>query len=768
MSNTSLPPRRDLRRGSTRDTKMVDRVTVSSPTSSLAPPQDAPTMPRAPMTRALGDRIKVALVGAGYIADIHLEALRELDWVDVVAVCDPSRTRAESLARRAGTSQICASIEELIDLPQQPDAAHLLAPPPLHESLTRQLIDAGIAAFVEKPLGLSEAACAQLVEHAKKAKVPLGVNHNMVFHQAVAELKKRLDANAIGPPQFVFSLTNLPLRQLSMRQFGHWLFAEPQNILFEAACHPFSVLHELLGELQDARTSVGERLDLPSGPFFKSWRCNLDCERGQAMAYLSLGREFLASKLLVVGPDGSLEADLVTGSVRQGHKTKFPEFWDIASNDRRNGRALRRNARRRVRDYALSLFKIKPRSDLYYMTMRDSIRAFHEDLRAGRELRMGGDSGRGAVRYCEKVFASVADEFASAKPAVIAASEGQADKAPASVKTSESKHVLVTGATGFIGSHLAERLAARGHRVRALVRTKGYVPDWLQHDAIEVVTGDMHSRESLERAFDGVDAVAHLATALYENWEDTLRGNLDPTRTMAEIARSKGIERFVFTSTIAALYLGDAGDTIRGEDPVDPKPDGRSLYARGKIACEKMLAEEAGKGLPLVTMRPALVVGTRGRTRHSGVGYWPVDNHCLAWGAGQNELPFVLAGDVADAIIASIERADSVGKNFNLVGDVRISAEEYVRELRAATSRPIEFHTSSLWWMQLVDIFKWGVKLAARKKPNAFPSYRDLKTRALLASFDTSEAREVLGWTPCADRERFLQEGLIAPIAEGG
>ena len=718
------------------------------------------------MTRALGDRTKVAFVGAGYIADIHLEALRELDWVDIVAICDPSRTRAESLARRAGTEQICASIDELVALSEPPDAVHVLAPPPLHEQLSRELIDAGIATFVEKPLGLSEAGCTELVERAEQAGVPLGVNHNMVFHQAVAELKSRLDANAIGPVQFVFSLTNLPLRQLSMRQFGHWLFQEPQNILFEAACHPFSVLHELLGELQDARTSVGERLDLPSGPFFKSWRCNLDCERGQAMAYLSLGREFLASRLLVVGPDGSLEADLVTGSVRQGHKTKFPEFWDIATNDRRNGRALRRNARRRVRDYALSLFKIKPRSDLYYMTMRDCIRAFHEDLRAGRPLRMSGASGRGAVRYCEKVFASVADEFASPTPRVSSAEAEGSSKGP--TPTTAPKHVLVTGATGFIGSHLAERLAQKGHRVRALVRTKGYVPDWLQHDAIEVVTGDMHSRESLEKAFEGVDAVAHLATALYENWDDTVRGNVDPTRTMAEIARERGIERFVFTSTIAALYLGDANATIRGEDPVDPKPDGRSLYARGKIECEKMLAEEAAKGLPLVTLRPALVVGTRGRTRHSGVGYWPVDNHCLAWGAGQNELPFVLASDVADAIIAAIERDESVGKSFNLVGDVRISAEDYVDALRKATGRPIQFHKSALWRMQLIDVFKWFVKLAARKNPNPFPSYRDLKTRALLARFDTGDAREVLAWEPCSDRQRFLREGLTEAIAEGG
>ena len=162
------------------------------------------------------------------------------------------------------------------------------------------------------------------------------------------------------------------------------------------------------------------------------------------------------------------------------------------------------------------------------------------------------------------------------------------------------------------------------------------------------------------------------------------------------------------------------------------------------------------------------MIGPRGRTRASGVGYWPTDNHCMGWGEGTTPLPFVLAQDCADAIVASLSAEGVIGKTFNLSGDVKMTAREYVAKLAEISGRPIQFHPQRMWAAQGLDLFKWLVKTAVRKPGNQFPSYRDLKTRALKPHFDCSPAKKLLGWEPCADIERFVETGIRVPIGEGG
>ncbi|MCA8972595.1 MAG: Gfo/Idh/MocA family oxidoreductase, partial [Planctomycetes bacterium] len=368
------------------------------------------------MTPKPAGKTRVAVVGAGFIADNHLQALSELTWVEVVAICDPKQSAAEALGRKWKVRTLCSDVDELATLDPKPHVAHLLAPPALHEKLIDKLLDHGISVFAEKPMALDSKTCDRLAKKAADKDLTLGVNHNMCFHPAIVELLGEIEAGTIGTVQFVSSILNLPLRQLAMRQFGHWMFQEPQNILLETGCHPYSVIHAILGECYDARTRIGEQVELPGNKvFYKSWRTLLDCERGQAMSYMSMGREYLSSRVFVIGTDGSLDADLATGSVMRGRKTRFPEFWDIASNELDDAKRKRRNARKAFFDYTLALAKIRPRNDPFYATMKGSVRAFHEDFRDGVEPRMGAEEGKAAVVYCEKIWEGREDTVSSAK-----------------------------------------------------------------------------------------------------------------------------------------------------------------------------------------------------------------------------------------------------------------------------------------------------------------------------------------------------------------
>src|SRR5579864_6906693 len=114
------------------------------------------------------------------------------------------------------------------------------------------------------------------------------------------------------------------------------------------------------------------------------------------------------------------------------------------------------------------------------------------------------------------------------------------------------KPALVTGASGFIGWHVARLLTERGHKVRALVRPSSK----LRELEVEPVTGDLRDAESLERAVAGCGLVFHVA-ADYRLWSrdpnELYRSNVEGTRRLFEIAGNAGVERVVYTSTVATV-----------------------------------------------------------------------------------------------------------------------------------------------------------------------------------------------------------------------
>ena len=217
------------------------------------------------------------------------------------------------------------------------------------------------------------------------------------------------------------------------------------------------------------------------------------------------------------------------------------------------------------------------------------------------------------------------------------------------------------------------------------------------------------------------------------------------------------VGRLIHVSSIAALYLGDAGALVTGATEVDPKAARRSAYAHGKAASERLLVELAGPALCI--LRPGLVVGAGGLALHGGLGFYNNEQHCLGWNAGDNPLPFVLVEDVAEAIFLAGRADAALGRAYNLVGDVGLSAREYLGELARALGRPLVFHPQSVAKLQAVEIGKWLVKRAiGRSAP--LPSYRDLKSRGLRARFDCADAKRDLGWRPVAERAEFVRRGV--------
>ena len=163
--------------------------------------------------------------------------------------------------------------------------------------------------------------------------------------------------------------------------------------------------------------------------------------------------------------------------------------------------------------------------------------------------------------------------------------------------------VLITGATGKVGSRLVKRLALGGYDVRALVRDPGRAAG-LRAQRVEMMRGDMVDYSSLESAVKGVDAVVHCATAFFqgEGSEQAQAVNEAGTEWLAELARDGGVKRFVFTST--GLVYGDNAGGLLQEDDVCAPPPG---YFASKLAVERALL--AVEGLDVRVLRLPFVYG---------------------------------------------------------------------------------------------------------------------------------------------------------------
>jgi dihydroflavonol-4-reductase len=168
------------------------------------------------------------------------------------------------------------------------------------------------------------------------------------------------------------------------------------------------------------------------------------------------------------------------------------------------------------------------------------------------------------------------------------------------------KPALVTGASGFLGWHVARVLRERGYAVRALVRPGSEVAEL----EVERITGDLRDPSSLERAVAGCGLVFHVA-ADYRLWarnpKDLYRSNVDGTRNLLEAARRAGVERMVYTSTVGCIGIPHGG--IGEETTPVSLEDMSGDYKRSKFLAEQVVLQFARQGFPAVIVNPTAPVG---------------------------------------------------------------------------------------------------------------------------------------------------------------
>jgi dihydroflavonol-4-reductase len=302
--------------------------------------------------------------------------------------------------------------------------------------------------------------------------------------------------------------------------------------------------------------------------------------------------------------------------------------------------------------------------------------------------------------------------------------------------------VLVTGGTGFVGSQLVAALVRRGDSVRVLRRTRSSLIT-LDSLPVEHAVGDILDPDAVARAVKGCDWVFHVA-GLSSYWrarkEEIQRVNVEGTRIVMDACLRAGVQRVVYTSSVAAIGI-PANGTIGNEESAFDRWSATFAYAVSKHAAEGEVRGAADRGLPAVIVNPAVVIGAGDQYLIAGhLGIQIAQGHLMAVPPGG--ICVVDVDAVVQGHIAAAERG-RVGERYILGGE-NLSYRQIVVTVAALTGQPAPSRTLPRWGLPLLGAAVDAMNRVRSRPPAA--SGEQIRLSAWNVFFDSGKAVRELGY----------------------
>lgn len=305
--------------------------------------------------------------------------------------------------------------------------------------------------------------------------------------------------------------------------------------------------------------------------------------------------------------------------------------------------------------------------------------------------------------------------------------------------------VLLTGGSGFLGSHVADRLVAAGTEVRALVRSTSDVAHLSSLPGVSLVAGSLEDSASLQRAARGVRSVIHAAgLTMARRKADFGRVNAQGTVNLLAAVRgaSPDLERFVLVSSLAAM--GPSADGRPRPPGAAPRP--LTAYGRSKLAAEREVIR-ARNGVATVVIRPPVIHGPGDRAtlllyQAAAVGVFPLLR------SPRSVVSTIYVTDCADACVRALDADVASGSAFDVDDGAPRTVDAILSDIEAALGRKARFRVrvpgpALQLAAMATETFGW-----LRQRPVLLTRDKVRELRAPHWVCDSAEARRALGWTP--------------------
>ena len=315
---------------------------------------------------------------------------------------------------------------------------------------------------------------------------------------------------------------------------------------------------------------------------------------------------------------------------------------------------------------------------------------------------------------------------------------------------------VITGATGLLGSHVAEQLRGAGERVRALVRPGGDT-SFLQQIGVEVVPGDLADAGSLRKLTDGADIVYHCAARVSDwgPWKVFEQEAVTATRNLVEACRAGKVGRLLHVSSISVYghVRLKPGEEITEETPLGRKFWLWDYYPRAKYLAEQ-IAWEFGPDVTVI--RPSWIYGPRDRMTIPRLVPALQNGKALLIGSGKNLLNVIFAGDVAAGAILAANNPQARGQAYNLSSHGEVTQADMLNALTDVLNLPRVCKRVPYWLALRFAFLQEAIaRLLGRSKPPTI-TRRAVFLIGRPPQYSTSKAQTHLGWQPKVG----IQEGI--------
>ena len=306
---------------------------------------------------------------------------------------------------------------------------------------------------------------------------------------------------------------------------------------------------------------------------------------------------------------------------------------------------------------------------------------------------------------------------------------------------------VITGATGQLGSNIAEQLRAAGERVRALVRP-GRDVSFLNDLGVELVEGDLHDGDSVRRAAAGASIVYHCAAKVSDwgPWQAFEEEAVTSTRNVVAACKAEGVPRLLHVSSISVYGHPKLAP---GQLITEDTPLGQNFWRWDYYPRAKLLAEQTAREYPGTTVvRPSWIYGPRDRVTFPRVVPALLARRVPIIGSGDNHLNIIYGADVAAGAILAANHPQAVGQAYNLSSQGEVTQKDLLNALTDTLGVPrITKHVPYGVAIRWAFVREFISRLLRRPKPPTI-TRRAVYLIGRSTQYSTDKARSELGWQP--------------------
>jgi predicted dehydrogenase/nucleoside-diphosphate-sugar epimerase len=680
-------------------------------------------------------KLKIGIVGCGLNSPYHINFARSCPGAEIAGVVDTDLDRARRVAQAHHIPNCFGSLNDLLSQ-EKPDIVHVVTPPMTHLTIAQEAFELGCHVLVEKPLALNHSDARFLFDLAQRKGRLLCAMHNHLYDPCMARARKLVEEGHLGRIVNVESYYGLNTRIDAFRKYPApnvlpWIYSLPGGPFHDFMPHPLYVMLPFIGKPREIMVMEKSFGELPHG-MSDELRVLVQGENAFGVMSVSFAAKPHQHFLRVYGTMGYVHVDFNTMTTTLHRTSRLPKAAQRAVSNFSEGWQLISGTVANIWNFGRG--KLRP-----YQGMKTLIHRFYDAVNGQGDVPVSREEALAVIETIDEICKRMNRRELKFEPIASTRLRGGHDS---------NKKVLVTGATGFLGTRLVELLLAKGFIVRALARKLSNVGR-LRDLGAAIYFGDVASVDSLKPAFEDIDYIVHAAADTTGDERATQLSTVQGTKNVVALSREFAIKKLVYVSSCSVYGVADfkPRQVVTEDAPLERFPRKRGWYSEGKTEAEAVIREAIkNHTVPIVCLRPGTIFGPGGETFTPMMGFSLGDRLFAIIGNGRFTLPLIYIDNLVEAITRALDASGAEGRIYNVVDPCPVTKREHV-DLLIAKLHPdaYKLYVPYSLLYTLVSLQELLCKAAGRRP---FLTRYRLTSSQKNVIYDSSRIRTELGWEP--------------------